>query len=345
MKVMIVNEFAFDHYAASLCRALRAIGIAVEELAVGPRRFLDVVRRAQMKYVRGPEVWAANARLVAACARKRPRAVLLWTVPWVYPSTIRAIRAMGARVAIYNNDDPFGPDRDWPMWRAFRRSIPEVDLCFAYRTVNIDEYSAAGARKVRLLRSWFDPKRDRPVPPTSDDQDRFGSDVTFAGHYEEDGRERCVEALIRAGLRVRIFGDPKLWAPVVRRMSWSTIPPVRMAGGDEYARVLSCCKLALVFLSARNRDDYTRRCFEIPAIGAAMLAPRTDTLMAMFRENQEAIFYSTPSELAERARYFASHDVERTRLAEAGHARCLRDGHDVISRARGLVSDLESVLT
>jgi hypothetical protein len=344
MKLLVVNEFAFDQYAPSFCRALRTAGAEVEELHVGPRRRLDVLRRAQMKYVAGPEVWAANLAVLLACARKRPHVVLAWTTPWLYLSTMRAIRSWGVRIALYNNDDPFGPDRDSPRWRAFRRTIPGADICFAYRTVNLQEYRAAGAPQARLLPSWYDSARDRPVALSDRDLARFASDVTFAGHYEDDGREHYIDALVSAGLQVRIFGSGKLWDPVVRRMGWEAIGPVYPAEGEDYARAIAATKLGLVFLSARNRDTYTRRCFEIPAIGTAMIAPRSETLRSMFVEDKEAIFYDSPAELAAKAVRYIRDDVTRARIASAGHDRCVRDGHDVVSRAKQFLADLQSGL-
>jgi spore maturation protein CgeB len=340
MRILVTGDFAWDQYEPSFCRALRTAGATVEELRVGSWPALDVLRRAQMKYVVGPAVWAANAALLAGCARSRPDAVLAWRCAWLHPLVVRALRARRIRVVLYNNDDPFGPDRDWRMWRAFRRAIPHVDACFAYRDVNVPEYRDAGARKVFLLRSWFDPEVHRPLTLDADQRARFESDVTFAGHWEDDGREKVLDAMMRAGLRVRVFGSAETWAPVARRMGWG---PVEPALGDDYARALCGTKIALAFLSRRNRDDYTRRCFEIPAVGTAMLAPRNKTLTSMFREGEEALFYGSPEEAVDVARRYVADDVARSRIAAAGHARCLRDGHDIVSRARTMLVDLQSL--
>jgi hypothetical protein len=150
----------------------------------------------------------ANALLLAKCRHFAPDYVLAWRAPWLFPSTIRLIRRVcSARIALYNNDDPFGPDRDFRIWRNFRRGIPFADICFAYRKINIDEYSRAGARRVRLLRSFFVGTLHRPVELDHELSKRFACDVVFVGHCEPDRRLDLMDAVLASGLHVRIFGS------------------------------------------------------------------------------------------------------------------------------------------
>jgi spore maturation protein CgeB len=110
--------------------------------------------------------------------------------------------------------------------------------------------------------------------------------------------------------------------------------------GDDYARAIAGARIALVFLSGRNRDNYTRRCFEIPAIGTLMLAPRTQELLSLYRADEEAAFFGTADELIGQVRRYLADSELRARVAAAGHARCVRDGYDVDSRARQFLVDL-----
>lgn len=332
---MVVGEFRSEMYEPEFCVALRNAAADCVEFPVrayfGPT---EVLRRVQGKYGVGPGVVAANLAFVVACARARPDVVLAWRTTWLSASAIRASRAVGARrVVLYNNDDPFGPDRDLSIWRRFRRLIPVADGCFAYRSVNLVEYRRAGARNVELLRSWYSPRLHHRIRLTEADIARYGCDVTFIGHYEEDERLDHLERLIASGLNVRIFGDAP-WTTNARGRAWERLLPITRLSGLDYARGLSAAKIALVFLSRRNRDQYTRRCFEIPAVGTLMLAPRTPELLSMYREGQEAAFFSTPDDMVAQAQRYVADDALRTRVAAAGHARCVADGHDVDSRAR-----------
>lgn len=332
-RVLVAGDFLYEMYEPAFCAGLRAAGAEVHELHA--RRLLgpgELLRRAQGKLQLGPGIAAANLALAAACARAKPDVVLLWRAPWARPWGLKLARAAGARrLVLYCNDDPFGPDRDLAIWRALRASVPAVDACFAYREVNLAEFTQAGARRVFLLRSWFDPRLHRPPEPPPRPEE--ACDAVFIGHCEPDGRVEALAALARAGLFVRLHGA-----------GWerAALPPPLRAGpplfGEGYARALAAARVALVFLSARNRDGYTRRCFEIPAVGALMLAPRTPELTALFREDEEAAFFSSPEELVAQATRYARDPALRARVAAAGRARCLRDGHDVESRARAFLA-------
>jgi spore maturation protein CgeB len=61
----------------------------------------------------------------------------------------------------------------------------------------------------------------------------------------------------------------------------------------------------------------------------------------MFEEGREAAFFSNAAEAVEQATRFVNDDALRQRVAAAGRARCLKDGHDVVSRARQFLRDLD----
>lgn len=336
-KVLVAGDFAWDMYEPAICRGLRAEGAEVIELHA--HRFFgpgSLLRRAQSKLVFGPGVALANAAFVAQCALHKPDLVLAWRAPWLWPQTIALARAAGAKkIALYCNDDPFGPDRDLRIWRAWREGIPAADVVLAYRTQNLAELTAAGARAVKLFRSSYDADVHRPLALTDADRARFGCDVVFVGHCEDDSRLALMDALLLSGLSVRIFGTD--WERHARGHAWDKLVPILPLRGDDYVRALCAAKAAVVFLSARNRDTYTRRCFEIPACGTAMLAPRTEDLRTLFGED-EALFWSSADELVSQARRACSDDALRARVAEAGRKRVLADGHDARARARELLA-------
>jgi spore maturation protein CgeB len=113
--------------------------------------------------------------------------------------------------------------------------------------------------------------------------------------------------------------------------------------GDDYVAALQAAKVALVFLSTRNRDTYTRRCFEIPAIGTAMLAPRTTDLETLFTDGEDVVLFDDVPHLVARAKWLVLDDGARSRIAVGGRARVERDGHDVDARAARWLSDVLSV--
>jgi spore maturation protein CgeB len=103
---------------------------------------------------------------------------------------------------------------------------------------------------------------------------------------------------------------------------------------------LNSTKIALAFLSKLNADTYTRRCFEIPAAGAFMLAEYSDDLASLFAEGKEADYFRSPEEMMDKVRYYLRHETHRRRIASAGLSRVHLDGHEALDRARQIRDDV-----
>lgn len=340
--ILVTGLFRWPMYERQFCDALRRNGVRVTEVPVDPLLGpTGLFRRAQEHFARGPGAFAANALLAWRVVRHRPDAVFAWRAPWLRPWVMKALRRAGARVALYNNDDPFGPDRDQPAWRHYRRAIPVADACFAYRSVNIEDYREHGARHVFMLRSAYDPILHRPLELTSGDRRRFHCDAVYVGHYEPDDRVDHLDALLVAGMDVRVHGSD--WDRCPRGRPVSELLPVQRVVGEDYVKALCGAKVALAFFSKRNRDGYSRRCFEIPATGTVLVAPRTAEMTELYREGIEAVYFSSPAELVDAVQGLLADDGRRRRIALAGRDRARISGYDVDSRVREFLADLASL--
>ena len=247
----------------------------------------------------------------------------------------------------YNNDDPFGPkagvQAPWHhrfLWRNYLQCLPEYDFNFVYRPVNIADVIDAGGKNVDLLMPYFIPEIDRPVSLTQSEYGNYGCDVVFVGHYEPDGRQHYLRALVRAGLHLRLFGG-KYWIPRVLGDLADYFGEVRPVIGAEYVKALCGAKMCLCIMSRLNRDTYTRRCFEIPACGRLLLSERTKDLQGFFKENEEAVFFSNPAELVEKALWLKRNPDEIERIALAGMRRVHADGHSVDDRMRQFLTIID----
>jgi len=277
--------------------------------------------------------------LTRAVAENETDVLLVWRGVHVARDTLRLIRRQNPRCILvsYNNDDPFGPSyssgasiHQRRLWRRFLRAIPEYDLSFVYRSVNVPEYQAAGARGVHVLMPYFVPELHHPQELTVEEKRLYECDAVFVGHYEADGRERYLRALARAGLKVRIFGTgwPNEVLVGISRGLRRAVPVY----GADYAKALSGAKMCLCFFSRLNRDSYTRRTFEIPACGRLMLSERTEELTRLFAEDREAVLFGNEEDLVGKAMSCAKDDVRREGIAKAGLERVWSGGHDVVSR-------------
>jgi spore maturation protein CgeB len=104
--------------------------------------------------------------------------------------------------------------------------------------------------------------------------------------------------------------------------------------GEEYCKVISGAKIALSFLSKINRDTYTRRNFQIPAVQTFMLSEYSEDLASLFAEGEEAEYFRSREELLEKVGFYLRNEFARNRIARKGHERLVAGGHDVTSRMR-----------
>jgi hypothetical protein len=302
--------------------------------------------RFQDKYLWGPRFTRLNHDLLALAQREQPDLLFVYRGTHITPRTLAAVKSSVPRcvLASYNNDDPFGPAQPPWYWRHFVAALARYDLALAYRRHNLAEFQTHGAKRVELLRSWYIPAQNRRIPLSDAERERYECDVVFVGHYEADHRVACLEEVVRRGWRLKLFGPGYEWDAVLRdNPLLKHLVPVQLVWQDDYNRALSGAKAALCFLSKLNRDTYTRRCFEIPATGALLLSERTSDLQTLFAEDGDAAYFSDAAELGVQLDRYLRDDALRERVAANGHARLLRDGHDVDARARKVLGWVEQI--
>jgi len=72
-----------------------------------------------------------------------------------------------------------------------------------------------------------------------------------------------------------------------------------------------------------------------------MLAQRNADPQSMFKEDEEACFFSSNDELIEKVHWLLANPVIRQCIAAAGLRRVWSDGHDVNSRAKYFLQALD----
>ena len=343
MSILIVGSWEAPQYEAAFAIGLRKNGIEVFGFST-KEFFFGALGKIQKRFaIPATAMRALNQEVIMKTNEHHPDLVLFWRPTHILPTTIRLLTKMGVRTVSYNNDDPFGPmvhgNVPWHhhfLWFWYLRCLPFFDLNFFYRKINCGEALDQGAKHAAVLLPYFMPWQDRPVKLSETDKQRFQADVVFVGHYEPDGRELSLRALIEAGIKVKLWGG-HYWSKSVLGDLYDYFAPIIPTEGDDYAKALCGAKICLCFLSKLNRDTYTRRCFEIPACGCLMLAERTDDLLNFFNEDEEACFFSSKEELVQKTQWLLDNPQERERIAAAGLRRVWKDGGDVFSRTRSFL--------
>jgi spore maturation protein CgeB len=344
MKILFASYL--DNLSASgrqRCDALRELG---HELATfhfdGFDRQTRVGRRWQALHhqsaFRAEDRRELGLRFLARVQTTRPTIAwiekpLMLDAEWLAEARLVSPRT---RFVCFQDDDPFGSRiRERPLWKQFVEAIPQYDLHFVKKQVNVPEFSARGARRVALFMHGvytkiFHPRLDVPAWAQQD--------LTFVG-TPLDHRVTYVAHLLRAGLPLTVYGNH--WhrtLPYWR--SRAHFRPEVVA--DDYARLLSGSRVCLGFVSSSNRDEYSMRSFEIPGCRSLLLAERTPTHQQLFEEGIEAAFFSSAEECADKARYYLAHEAARAKLARAGYERCVRSDYFLTSRMREAIAQAVS---
>jgi len=345
MRILVVGDWHSELHEQAVFDAFSSLGHQVERFAwhgyfKAARGLHALAARAQNRFLVGPAVDRLNRDLLAAAKRLSPELVFIYRGTHVLPVTISRLHQLDPSPIVlgYNNDDPFAPNQPRSVWRHFLRGVPHYDAVLAYREHNLSELAAAGARRVYWLRSWYMPGRNHQVALDPADRARYGCDVVFVGHHENDGRTRMLEAIVEAGIDLRLFGPGYDWDPVLERSpALRRMIPVDLVWGEAYNKALCGAKIALCFLSKLNRDTYTRRCFEIPASGTMMLSEHSEDLVSLYTPGVEADYFNNSEDLVAKLRRYLADDALRLKVAAAGAKRVRADGHDVVSRMRALL--------
>lgn len=277
--------------------------------------------------------WRLDAVLRRESLRFKPSVVIVIKGAYVRRSTLEFIRARtGAIIANFSTDDPLNPQT---TTRDLLEAIPAYDVFATPRGHTIDDLRARGARKVVHVRFGYDPETHFPELGTPEEAAAWRSKAAFVGTFEPDRRaplERLAEVL---GKDLLVAGS--LWDRVP---AGSPLRRSRMCGsvyGRAYRIALSCAGMALCFLRRANRDRCIMRNFEIPACGTMMVSERTDDLVSIFREDTEAVFFSSTEELVDKVCYYVRNTARREAVALAGRDRIVRGRHSYHDRVREIL--------
>lgn len=344
MKILLAGDWRYDIYERACANALSHLGADVKGFAWN-RYFRSLLGQVQAKWLfPGPLIFQLNYDLLRFAKEVMPDVIFIWRGTHILPQTLRKLKKVTGSILIsYNNDDPFGPNvhgfvplHHHVYWKLYRACILDYDIHFVYRPVNLAEIKSSGAKEAYILMPYYIPEINHPIELNEEDKDKYDCDVVFVGHYEPDGREKYLKALVDGGLHVRLFGG-QYWTPRVLGKYADYFGSVHLVTGLEYTKALCGAKMCLCFLSRLNRDTYTRRCFEIPACGKLLLSERTNDLQQMFKDDEEAVFFSHPEELVQKTLWLCSRPEKIEAIARAGRLRVLADGHSVYERMKRLL--------
>jgi spore maturation protein CgeB len=336
--VLIVRSAFGEIYELAWLKALRDLGISAELLDTHSFIPGNLAGRLEQRYLFGPDIRKVNRMVVERVREMRPDVAHFYLGHHYTAETI----ARAAKLAFASGshcDDPLGR----PNFREYRlllKALPKYDGYHVNRDCNVAEAATYGVRRVRVLMMYYIPWLHYPCSLSAQEQQKFGSDVVFAGHMEPDLRVESLTRVVRSGLRCRIFGSQAEWKSALPHDVYQTVRPVFHVRGSDYRRALCASKIGACFFSKWNRDQYTTRSWEIPACGVFLLSERTPAMQEFYREGKEAEFFESPEEFIDKVQFYVQNEGVRKRIAAAGYARVVASGNDIYSRMRQWLADV-----
>jgi len=343
MKILYAAGLSLNDSSLYRLWALERLGhqvIPFNSLDYLPRN--PIIRKVGHRLAAGPSVTRLNRDLLRLAEAEKPD--LLWAdkLLTMRPSTLDRMRAMDIATVSYMIDNPFGTRRD-PGWRLYMKNIPFYDLHVVQRDKNILDYTSRGARDVIKIQTAYEPTLHFPPPSGWSDVDR-NRNASFVGTPYDD-RGKILSRLWREGIPIDVSGSPPHWA---RAMDPDAFKATFRSGElfrDDYREAIWRSRINLSFLTHSNQDEFVHKSFEIAGCGGFLLAERSAGHLQRFKEDEEAVFFSTFDELTEKIRRYLPDEAARQRIAIAGNLRGARDGYHNDRQVELILERIQSILS
>lgn len=344
LRILYIAPMNYGWYGLYRQRSLERLGhqLFPVDIMSYEGRGNPVLSRIRYRLQIGPTVARMNEDVLRLAAEHRVDAVWFDKPLFIRRATLRRLRAMGIATIDYMIDNPFGPRRD-PGFRLYARMIPEYDLHVQQRDVSVQAYLRRGARQVVKVQTAFEPSVHFPPPSSWSDRDRTRA-VSFIGTpYDE--RPKFLTELWRHYKLPVVISGPRIWRRKLDRDALKALYPRDGELYDaEYRQGVWQSKINLSFLTHGNQDEYAHKSFEIAACGGFLLAERSAGHSARFREDEEAVFFSSLEECAEKIRRYLNDEPARARIAAAGHRRAVESGYDNDSQMKKVMDAVRQLL-
>lgn len=283
-------------------------------------RFL---RMARQRMPVGPLIARINRELLQKVRAYKPDVVWFDKPLHFTRSTIEAIKSAGALTVCYNQDNPFGPRND-PGWYQFYRVYRLFDLHCLFRHADVVRYQRWGLPFIETMFS-FDPAMNTPPPGDWTDASRTRS-VSYIGSPYEERPEFLTRLGGLEGIRLTISG-PR-WDRVLSPDLYVRYGSPGYLADSAYREAIWSSRINLSFVTRLNEDDIGHKSVEIAACQGFLLAVRSEGHLGLFEEDQEAVFFSSVEECADKCRFYLNRPDLREEIARRGRERAVGSGYD-----------------
>ncbi|HDH53166.1 MAG TPA: hypothetical protein ENH24_01615 [Nitrospirae bacterium] len=333
MKILYTGPCRPGSLTEARRKALIELGHNVVCLDSAPYHDINnyLLRKIQMHLLIGNGARLYNQDLIHLAKDTKPDLIYIDVGLHLLPHTVSELKSTEATLVHYTSEY-FGFRKY--LYRHFFKSVSLYDVHIITNPLVIPTLERKGAKKIVKTHFGYDPEIHRPAELSEQEKNEYNSDAVFVGHWEPT-TEKLISALRSSGTDVKVWGPG--WKKAKTLKDRRQIQPLY---GGEYVKALSASKICLGILSCWNHNKTMSRTFEIPATGKFLLANRTDEHLSLFREGEEADFFSSEEELIEKARYYLNNKEKCEAIASAGYERCMSSGYSHKDRMNTVLNSI-----
>lgn len=340
MKILIIKGAFGDVYESAWQKSLTKIGHKVKIFDCHQYTLPTIFGRIERKFFTGPSIYKIRSESIKFAKEFKPDIILIYQGHYHDKEAIQELKKI-AWVTGYHNDNPFSAKDDgkhYHRYKHFFDGLSEYNSFHVYRDSNILDMKQIGIDNVKTLMSYYIPESDYPFEIVDSN---LGSDVIFAGHPAQDGRERIITQLVDDNFYFKLYGNNQYWKKILDNSTLEKLNRIQVLDFNDYRLALNSSKICLSFFSKNNRDTYTRRVFEIPAMKKFLMTTRTDTMQELYEEGKEAEYFDSYDELKEKVEFYLRNESARKKVEEAGYKRCISSGYDIDTRMQQWIKDIK----
>lgn len=342
MKILSIGQFSKDGSSNTCLHrnwALHKLGDVTEidttfqwNLICKILNYAYVTLKIPISYLR----LQINKEIIATCKKQNFDIIWIDKGNYILPSTLRYIKKILPKSKIIGySPDNMSERHNRTVW--FEKGMKYYDWYLTTKSYIIDWLKVNGCKNILFVNNAYEDTFHHPYKLNDEERERLGGKIGFIGSWE---KERCDYILYLAdhGIPVKVWGTGK-WLEYTNYSPNLTITGKALFS-EDYNKALSAFDISLCFLRKINSDLQTTRTMEIPACKSLLMAERTSEHEALFKDNIEAVFFSSKEELLEKCKYLIQHPEQRKDIAEKGYQRCILSGYSNYNTLRVALSHI-----
>jgi len=225
--------------------------------------------------------------------------------------SINFLKSISKKTFFYCPDNPF-VKRDKYRWKLIVNNLKLFDLVIFMQKNRLKYCKKFGIKNVIWIPPTFKIKKHN----NNIEKKKIKNDIIIIATYFPE-RGKLASLLFKNNLKLKIFGN--YWNRFQEYSRYKQHIKPKVTSDKKYVHLIKNSKISICLPSIKNDDDITNRSFEIPYIGALLVAKKTKTHEIFFKNKKNVIFFRDLNECVVEIKKILKNEGLRQRIALNGH--------------------------